>query len=57
MKAPRKLAPATIEQAQESLEAACRNILSRTRWHPYGSKVNELRIPLAQLSKARRAAK
>lgn len=44
-------------EAIRNLETQCRELVKMARWSPYCGKINELRIPLAQLRLARRKGK
>lgn len=59
MKTGRKLTPKTVPEAQADLEAAARRFVNRAGWaNPYSrARINELRLPLAELRLARRVAK
>lgn len=53
MKTGQTLKPLSLYDALLALEKAARDLAKKSRWYPYGSQMNELRVPLAQIRMAR----
>jgi len=50
----KKLERISLQDAYNELEQAVASFVKEARWVPYKTKINELRIPLIRLRKAKR---